>query len=202
MCGNGVIDGNELCDGSSFRSDVSSCGQALMGSYYYGSLRCTSNCTIDTSGCYQQGDGGAPSFGGGPNGGVFGQGAMGGIFGFPNTPANDCYANGGVPDPASGNCLFGAAATNVCFSLPGGSSCVAKCGCSYCANLYAHCESDGACPWILSCAGQAKCSSLAVCMQAGCANIVDSAGGPKTVSASLADQVLSCFASNGCPPGC
>jgi hypothetical protein len=45
-CGNGKIDANEQCDGASLGGkDCTSQG------YSSGSLRCTSNCTFDVSGC-------------------------------------------------------------------------------------------------------------------------------------------------------
>ena len=46
-CGNGVIEGNEACDASEFGS--ATC--VTMG-FTGGTLGCTDNCTLDTSGCY------------------------------------------------------------------------------------------------------------------------------------------------------
>ncbi len=52
LCGNGSIDPGEECDGSDFGM-VTCEGRGFGG----GTLRCTSSCTIDTSGCSSCGDG-------------------------------------------------------------------------------------------------------------------------------------------------
>ncbi len=52
LCGNGAIDPGEECDGSDFGM-VTCEGRGFGG----GMLRCTSSCTIDTSGCSSCGDG-------------------------------------------------------------------------------------------------------------------------------------------------
>jgi len=67
-CGNGNLDEGEECDGSNFGGcDGSNFGGKSCSSFGYnsGSLTCTANCTIDSSGCYNSGGGG----GGGSSGG-------------------------------------------------------------------------------------------------------------------------------------
>ena len=59
-CGNGNLDEGEECDGSDF-------GTQTCSSYGFnsGSLSCTANCTIDSSGCYNSGVSGGGGGGGG-----------------------------------------------------------------------------------------------------------------------------------------
>lgn len=74
LCGNGIKEGSEECDGSDFGgltcSDFGFTG---------GSLSCTTECKIDTSGCYYVGTGGTGGAGGaggaGTGGGAGGGGA-------------------------------------------------------------------------------------------------------------------------------
>jgi hypothetical protein len=197
-CGNGIVEGEELCDGNSFRSDVDTCGEALMAPYY-GQLYCTGSCTLDTSGCYQS-FGGRPPMGGAPNGGSFGYAGRaggGGMLGLPTSPAQACYSRGGVPDPVNFNgCYFGVDATDVCNSNH--TTCSDKCGCSFCPSAYDQCKSDGACAWTFDCAKSLGCYSVSSCMRAGCSSIISLAGGPNTPSAALLDQVLACYQANNC----
>jgi len=63
ICGNGIIEGNEQCDGSSLNEeDCASQG------YDSGSLSCSGSCTFDTSNCAT--DDAAPPSGGGGGGGI------------------------------------------------------------------------------------------------------------------------------------
>ena len=55
---------------------------------------------------------------------------------------------------------------------------------------------------MFTCAQQAQCHSLSACYQSLCTNMIDTAGGPKTASAAVLDQVLGCFAANNCPLTC
>jgi hypothetical protein len=72
VCGNGILEGDELCDISAFRSDVDTCQEAVAPSYS-GKLLCSQYCTIDTSACSPRMVGaGGVSYGGAPNGGSFG----------------------------------------------------------------------------------------------------------------------------------
>jgi hypothetical protein len=206
VCGNGVVDGNELCDGRSFRADVDTCQEALMAPYS-GQLYCSEYCTLDTSSCYLSIPmGGAPNGGGTPNGGYFGYGGRaggGGMLGVPTSPAQACYMRGGVPDPSSfDGCSFGTDAVNACFAKPNRTTCADKCGCSNCPNAYDQCQSDGACMWTFGCTKLNSCYSVSACMQAGCASAITTAGGPNTPSAALLDQVLACFQGNNCPLNC
>src|SRR5262245_44146347 len=50
-CGNGVLDGDEQCDGQQFASGVDTCNSATMGQRPIGPLRCTKNCMLDLSNC-------------------------------------------------------------------------------------------------------------------------------------------------------
>jgi hypothetical protein len=61
-CGNGEIDGDELCDGSELDgrscTDLDGDGNHFEpGDYAGGTLACASDCTLDVSGCYYCGDG-------------------------------------------------------------------------------------------------------------------------------------------------
>jgi hypothetical protein len=49
-CGNGVIDGQDQCDGANLNGLT--CASATMGSRPNGMLRCTASCSLDVSGCY------------------------------------------------------------------------------------------------------------------------------------------------------
>jgi hypothetical protein len=48
-CGNGQIDGEELCDGSDLNGHT--CATATMNARPSGTLACSSQCTFDISGC-------------------------------------------------------------------------------------------------------------------------------------------------------
>ena len=49
-CGNGVLDETELCDGTKFFGDITSCAVYSAG-YVSGTLKCTPECAIDESAC-------------------------------------------------------------------------------------------------------------------------------------------------------
>ena len=50
-CGDGKIDGNEMCDGQNLGS-ITTCQQFTSGGVFTGGqLKCSSSCTFDTSGC-------------------------------------------------------------------------------------------------------------------------------------------------------
>lgn len=50
QCGNGVVDADELCDGTAFYGNDSTCaGYSAM--YKSGTLKCTESCHVDESGC-------------------------------------------------------------------------------------------------------------------------------------------------------
>jgi len=209
-CGNGALDDGEQCDGVLFTSDVGSCSAATLGNLPFGTVACTTSCVVDVTGCFGGSSPGGPSTGGQPGippmmggaVGIGGFGAVGGMFGMPSTPAT-CYAKGGVPDSTtSENCSFGSTATNTCLNKRSSGSCADKCGCVDCPSVYDHCMNDGACFWIFSCAQQAPCYSISSCEQAGCSNMIATAGGPGTPGAALADQVLGCFLSANCPLSC
>jgi hypothetical protein len=202
-CGDGVVNDGEQCDGAAFRSGMSTCGEATAGAEPYGTLSCTPTCGIDFSGCMGRGTGGfPPGAGSAPVGGSFGIGGGAGTMGFPPSPADDCYARGGVPDPMSSeNCSFGADAVNACITKRPSTTCADKCGCSVCANQYDHCKTDGACFWMLTCAEAAPCYSVAAC-EGSCPDMIKSAGGPNTSSARLLDSLLACVSAGNCPLNC
>jgi hypothetical protein len=61
-CGDGVAQGDELCDGSDLRHQT--CTSATMGAMSSGTLRCKTNCTFDVSACSGEEDGGNEADGG------------------------------------------------------------------------------------------------------------------------------------------
>lgn len=61
-CGNGVAEGDELCDGKDLRSQT--CTSATMGAMSGGTLACKTNCTFDVSACAGEQDGGNDNDGG------------------------------------------------------------------------------------------------------------------------------------------
>jgi hypothetical protein len=71
-CNNGALDANEECDGVNLGGY--DCASATSGAQPTGVLRCTGNCTFDTSGCTGGNTGGGAGFGGGG-----GQGGGGGF---------------------------------------------------------------------------------------------------------------------------
>ena len=73
LCGNGVVEPGELCDGGDLAGET--CGSVTMFSATVGTLRCTAKCTFDTSGCFR-------SVGAGGSGGMAGAGGRGGGGGF------------------------------------------------------------------------------------------------------------------------
>ena len=50
-CGNNRLDSSEPCDGAHFADDVKTCAAYNPSLYSAGSLKCASNCSIDTSAC-------------------------------------------------------------------------------------------------------------------------------------------------------
>jgi hypothetical protein len=65
-CGNGVGEGDELCDGRDLRGQT--CNSASLGQLPEGKLACRSDCNFDVSGCSGSEDGGSED-GGGEDGG-------------------------------------------------------------------------------------------------------------------------------------
>lgn len=61
VCGNGIREGTEACDGSSF--GPATCASVSLDTRPYGPLRCTSSCTLDTSLCSSAGTGGTSGVG-------------------------------------------------------------------------------------------------------------------------------------------
>jgi len=203
-CGNGVIDPGEQCDGNTFPLGLDTCSAATMGKSTSWALSCTGSCTLSFAGCFTLGSGGRPQTGAGgaPIGGSFGQGGFAGSMGFPSSPADACYARGGVPDSSSSeNCSQGVDAANVCINKRAAITCIDKCACSVCASLYDHCMTDGACRWLIACAEQYQCYSVASC-GAYCADLIKTAGGPGTSSAALLDSTLACLSGSNCPLSC
>lgn len=66
QCGNGIIEGTEMCDGTNLNGET--CASATMGTMSTGTLRCSS-CMFDTTGCTGAGAGGAAGGGGTTGGG-------------------------------------------------------------------------------------------------------------------------------------
>lgn len=52
-CGNGVVDENELCDGTKFYGGITTCAVYSPDEYASGNLKCTDKCTIDESSCVE-----------------------------------------------------------------------------------------------------------------------------------------------------
>ena len=79
VCGNGVIEPGEDCDGVALGG--ATCASVTMGSQSNGSLKCLATCMFDRSGCQgtgvAMGAGGASSTGGGAGGGTLGPSAGG-----------------------------------------------------------------------------------------------------------------------------
>jgi hypothetical protein len=50
VCGNGKVEGKELCDGSDLNKET--CKTVADGLYTKGTLHCTSKCVFDISMCY------------------------------------------------------------------------------------------------------------------------------------------------------
>lgn len=85
FCGDGVINGQEACDGSDFGG--ASCQSETMGGAIGGTLLCTSRCTLDLSGCRFGGVGGY--------GGISGMFGVGGAMG--GRGAGGTASSGGSP---------------------------------------------------------------------------------------------------------
>lgn len=192
-CGNGQIDKGEVCDGNQLNG--ATCAAVTMGTRPVGTIRCTSGCVLDVSGC------GTANY---ATGGVTGQGGFRGAGGFYGTggarSVDACYASGGVPI-ASGGCAYGNVAVDQCLGRTSG-SCAQSCGCNLCPGPYTRCMGDGGCEWIMGCAESTGCTSLKECYAGGCGSMIDRAGGPSSVGAHYADAALSCLAQNGCAVRC
>lgn len=52
-CGDGIVNGDEECDGSAYLLDVSTCSE-YSSAYLSGNLKCTPLCEIDTSACVEK----------------------------------------------------------------------------------------------------------------------------------------------------
>ena len=208
-CGNGVIDGTEMCDGADLGSYT--CSAATMGARTGGVLRCDSTCNFNTTGC-SSGEFGWGGAGGGVNqggsgggvsrGGSAGAGTGGGV-------AYDagalCNAADGAPDPANPVlCQYGADAVAACQvwvarRIPQASpSCSIGCGClDSCAPLVAQCMADGPCGAILGCVQSSACTASGRSCVSGCAAV---AGG--SAFTKLADQAVACLEMTGCSLSC
>lgn len=218
-CGNGLIEKGEQCDSNSFPG-TATCSLLTMAARPYGQPECI-NCRIDDSSCYSADTGGAPGAGGYYGyGGYYNTGgaiAYGGYAGYaggiispppPIYTSAQCYQNGGVFDPRSGQCYTGQQATNTCFNLSfqGDAGayyayCGAGCGCNYCPSSYAQCQNTPNCSAFLTCANQV-CKSAADCYKLGCAGYIDAVGGLGSPGAAVMDSALSCLYSAGCSPAC
>lgn len=171
-CGNGRIDAGEECDGPMLGG--ATCASVTMGAKPAGVLTCTKGCTISTTGCV------GPIIGGA---GAPGTGGFTSVGGRPGT--------GGY---TYDSCM------NQATIIP--NACTAPCGCKVCPDLYAACRADGGCAWILACAQQQGCASVAQCYSTPCSSIINSAGGLMSVGARLADPALACLAQSGCGIAC
>src|SRR5260221_4141250 len=87
LCGNGIIDPNEVCDGANLGN--ATCGSVTMGAFPVGVLTCSS-CQLDMSSCTS----GAPGAGGG-----VGTSGTPGTSGYPSvgTGGGPSTSNGGTP---------------------------------------------------------------------------------------------------------
>jgi hypothetical protein len=149
------------------------CSSATMGAKPIGTLTCTKGCMVSTAQCTSQGTGGFTGTGGFPS--------KGGSTG-----------SGGVT-------------YDVCLNAPTTilpNACTAPCGCKVCPDAYAACRADGGCAWILACAQQQGCASVATCYSTSCGSIINTAGGLMSVGARLADPALACLAQSGCGVAC
>jgi hypothetical protein len=217
LCGNGVIDPGESCDGTNLQGET--CYSATMGSSAYGTLSC-SGCMFNLSGCYggsvgiggQAGAGGSFGFAGSP--GTAGAAGMGGMM-MGVDPVAVCYANGGVPSPSNPNvCTTGPEATSICQNHYVGSrlspgeplglgTCASGCGCTSCAAQYDSCAMDSDCMTILDCVEHTNCARMVDCYQPStCQSAIDSVGGQRGRAAIKMSNVLSCMSSVGCSMSC
>jgi hypothetical protein len=77
-CGNGVVESGEACDGAEL--DGETCSSVTVGARTMGTLKCSSQCTFDTTGCVGASSGGTGGVAGsGGTGGVAGSGGTGGV---------------------------------------------------------------------------------------------------------------------------
>jgi len=74
-CGNGVLDPGESCDGA--KLDGETCSSVTLGSRTTGTLKCSSECTFDTTGCGDASSGGTGGMAG--SGGTAGSAGTGGV---------------------------------------------------------------------------------------------------------------------------
>ena len=149
------------------------CSSATMGSHPLGTLKCTAACTWDTSGCKSANVGGFPG-----TGGVTGTGGR----------------------PATGGVTYESCMSPPTTILP--NACTAPCGCKACPETYAACRADGGCSWILACAQQQGCASVAQCYSTSCSSIINTSGGLMSLGSRLADPTLACLAQSGCGVAC
>jgi hypothetical protein len=177
LCGNGRLDPGEICDGSII---MGTCSSATMGAYPNGTLACSTTCQVVTTKCTRNGGSGGVT---GTGGGV-GRGGSVGVAGNPGTGGFDAY-----------DACLKSSSLNV-------SDCNQPCGCKVCPEEYAACRQDGGCAWILACAEQNGCVSVANCYQTSCSSIIDLAGGMMSSGARHADPALACLAKSGCGVAC
>jgi hypothetical protein len=219
LCGNGVIDPGEGCDGANLQGH--DCYSITMGAAPSGTLYCTA-CMFNVSGCFVNGGVGGQA--GGPTypGGMFGRGGIIGTAGTAGTagmtgvdPVAVCYANGGVPDPSNPNvCLNGPEATRLCQSHYvnsrlsaqeplGFGNCSSGCGCSSCPAQFDSCATNYDCMVIMDCVERMNCTRMVDCYQpATCQSVIDSVGGQRGRAAIAMSNVLACMSNVGCTPHC
>jgi hypothetical protein len=89
VCGNGIIESGEVCDGTSLGGE--SCSSVTMHALPSGVLRCTVTCTFDTSQCS-----------GGTGGSGIGGMGFGGAIGTGGVPGDIDASTGPVPDGSVG----------------------------------------------------------------------------------------------------
>jgi hypothetical protein len=150
------------------------CLAATMGSAPLGTVTCSKTCTWDTSGCRS----------------AIGTGGVTGTGGF--------TATGGRP--ATGGVTYDSCMNPTSTILQ--NACTAPCGCKACPETYAACRADGGCSWILACAQQQGCASVAQCYATSCSSIINTSGGLMSLGSRLADPTLACLAQSGCGVAC
>lgn len=205
-CGNGMLESNEECDGKLFRTPLT-CSSASMGQYSGGTLRCTSKCTMDMSGCTRSvGTGG--TFGG--TGGFRGNGGAPGYAGSPvyveaGLVPPECPP-GSAPDPTNPYfCNATNRGVNACLAwtnmelpyAPRGAGCGVNCGCGQCPTDLGNCLADPQCTAILQCVVSRGCYGTKACSPA-CDSVVYANGGYGGPAITKAIRYDECFQSYGC----